>query len=211
MNTWIDQFKANLLEVLYRDQPRDELGRFASTGGAGATGPDDGTPASILAAEAEIAGNPKETGIVFDKDGNELFRVAGDETSVKFVRSERERMKDAILTHNHPPPENGLSLMDVQAMVATDLAEIRAVTEDNVYSLKPNPEWGTDDSPGKSVIQAHLTIESKATFKKHYQRLTKELVNSSTNSEELERRLMHDVVSELAPKFGMEYTRTPRK
>ncbi len=33
---WIDSFKNNLLEVLYRDQPRDELGRFASTGGGGA-------------------------------------------------------------------------------------------------------------------------------------------------------------------------------
>lgn len=31
---WLDQFKNNLLEVLYRDQPRDELGRFASTGSA---------------------------------------------------------------------------------------------------------------------------------------------------------------------------------
>ncbi len=31
---WIDQFKANLLEILYRaDQPRDEKGRWISTGG----------------------------------------------------------------------------------------------------------------------------------------------------------------------------------
>ncbi len=33
--TWIDRFKNNLLEALYRDQPRDELGRFAEVGGAG--------------------------------------------------------------------------------------------------------------------------------------------------------------------------------
>ncbi len=41
--SWIDKFKNNLLEILYRDQPRDELGRFASTGGAGAGGEVDGT------------------------------------------------------------------------------------------------------------------------------------------------------------------------
>ncbi len=35
--TWIHEFKNNLLEVLYRDdQPRDELGRFAEVGSAGA-------------------------------------------------------------------------------------------------------------------------------------------------------------------------------
>ncbi len=38
--SWMRRFKDNLLEVLYRDQPRDELGRFASTGGAGPVGDD---------------------------------------------------------------------------------------------------------------------------------------------------------------------------
>ncbi len=34
MNNWLDNFKRNLLEVLYRaDQPRDERGRWVSTGG----------------------------------------------------------------------------------------------------------------------------------------------------------------------------------
>lgn len=32
---WMDKFKDNLSQALYKDQPRDELGRFASTGGAG--------------------------------------------------------------------------------------------------------------------------------------------------------------------------------
>ncbi len=39
MLSWMDSFKANLLEVLYRpDQPRDELGRWTAGGNGGSGG-----------------------------------------------------------------------------------------------------------------------------------------------------------------------------
>ncbi len=80
--SWEDKFKSNLLEVLYRaDQPRDELGRFASTGGGGAGGDSKVYDWALNKfGDAETAKNFTEwfgDSKVVDGDGNPLVTYHG--------------------------------------------------------------------------------------------------------------------------------------
>ncbi len=79
--SWIDSFKSNLLEVLYRDQPRDELGRFASTGGS-----------SVEKAEAPLFSN------LTDEEFGALQNYAGADHAVinEYLRDDDASYMDDV-------------------------------------------------------------------------------------------------------------------
>jgi len=56
----------------------------------------------IRQGEQSISLNSYETAIVYDTDGNELFRQDGDEHSVIFTIEQINQIKGNIITHNHP-------------------------------------------------------------------------------------------------------------
>jgi hypothetical protein len=96
--------------------------------------------------EEEIMLLPLEEAIVFDSDGNEVFRKRGDENSVAFTKEEVAQFKDRVFTHNHPEL-GSLSSADLSLAVKADVAEMRAIDIDgNLYSLKRPPNgWGNVD------------------------------------------------------------------
>jgi hypothetical protein len=207
--SWESKFKDNLLQILYRvDQPRDEKGRWTS-GGAGGSATDD-VEAKIQAKEAEIAGNSYETGIAFDKEGNELFRVKGDETSVSFTRKEKDQLKDNILTHNHPT-DVSFSINDIQFMITTEMAEMRVVTDTAVYSIKPNPDWAAKDRLERLALEMSVTRDYSKVVVGTHEKLRPRLVKDPTyDLRALENEMYHMTWSQVVEMQGMEYKRTPR-
>lgn len=109
---------------------------------------------AVTKVEDEIRMNKAfETSVVFDKDGNILLDKRGKSRSVAFAEDEYMKMKDAIMTHNHPSgwsyPErsimrigNSFSVQDVCLAVGNDVAEMRAVTPNYTFVLKrPQNGW----------------------------------------------------------------------
>ena len=156
----------------------------------------------VTETENQIRMNKKfETGVVYDKLGNVLIDKRGASYSVSFTNDECLKMKDAIMTHNHPRgwsyPEdsmqrigNSFSKEDIQLAIKWDLAEIRAVTPNYTFIMKrPEDGWGLSvNEAGKAIdrvntkihkdflnrIESGTTTINKASTV-HYHRLWKEL------------------------------------
>jgi len=95
--------------------------------------------------ETEIAGASRESAAAYDKNGKELFKIGGKQSEVNFSDDQLRQMKGAIVTHNHPSTINGkkypdggsFSPSDIQLMLNTGAAEVRAVTENYIYRVRP--------------------------------------------------------------------------
>lgn len=108
----------------------------------------------VIQTENELRKNKgHETAVVFNKDGDILVDKRGKATSVAFTETEVRKMKDAILTHNHPRGwgydknewgriGNSFSMDDLKLAINADVAEIRAVTPNYTFSmLRPEKGW----------------------------------------------------------------------
>ena len=110
---------------------------------------------SVDAKEREIRLNKKyETAVSFDKDGNIILNKPGGSRHVMFTPEECKRMKNTVMTHNHPSgwdyPDNSVrrignsfSRDDLLLAVRYDLSEIRAVTPLYTFVMRrPEKGWG---------------------------------------------------------------------
>jgi len=93
------------------------------------------TRKEILAVENKIRNNKTETAAVV-KDGKKLIdKSEGKANEVSFTNAECQKMKGAVLTHNHPSGRT-FSDADLITTVKWDLKEIRAAHSKGVYSIK---------------------------------------------------------------------------
>lgn len=111
--------------------------------------------ASVIKKEGEIRMNKKyETAVSFNKDGEIVLNKDGQSRQVEFTQEECRKLKNAVMTHNHPSgwsyPEgsvrrigNSLSEDDILMALRWDLSEMRAVTPNYTFVLKrPEKGWG---------------------------------------------------------------------
>ena len=105
--------------------------------------------------EANIRENKTfETAVVVDLKGNAVVDKRGGHTQVGFTIAEVAKMKDCILTHNHPRGweytekelgriGNSFSIADIKLAINGDVMEMRAVTPVYTFSMKrPGNGWG---------------------------------------------------------------------
>ena len=131
------------------------------------TGNNPALTAKVVETENSIRKNKKfETAVVFNKDGDILIDKRGKATSVSFTSEELKKMKDAILTHNHPRGwefdekswgriGNSFSQADLMLAIGSDVAEIRAITPNYTFSMKrPEKGWGVSLEKFKSIYKA---------------------------------------------------------
>ncbi|MEI6652564.1 MAG: minor capsid protein [Chlorobiaceae bacterium] len=95
----------------------------------------------IQAAEAEIVVNDFETMIIFDKSGNRLTFIIGEEASVNLDKDTRALLKNAVWTHNHPSPKGknlDISFSDADVLVLKYYKSdgARAVTTKSTYTIE---------------------------------------------------------------------------
>lgn len=94
--------------------------------------------ATLLSQEKKICKDIVETAVLLDKSGNVIFSTSsGASNYVKFTEEQLVKMKDAVLTHNHPSGST-FSYEDVRLMIGKDLRAIRATSESFTYQLKKN-------------------------------------------------------------------------
>ena len=175
----------------------------------------------ILNAEDKIRKNKSfETAVVFDQNGNEIFRKKGKATSVPFTLSELSNFKNSIFTHNHPRGwsynandwrriGSSFSFGDVNVAIVADVAEMRAVTSLYTFSIKrPKNGWKMTSK------------EAKVEFEKINSEITNELkkVIYAAKGSHINKRVeraealhYHLVWKRFCKKFGIEYSKVRSK
>ena len=119
------------------------------------------TPRNI----SEIRHQRFESAFVYDPKGNLVFGKDGAQYEVAFSPEELKLMKGNILTHNHPrglgfpdtdPRSWGNSFSDDDIFLASthELAEIRAVTPKQRFSMKPPPEGWSQTYWNETLLPA---------------------------------------------------------
>lgn len=155
-----------------------------------------------------------ETGVVFDKNGNILVDKRGSARHVAFTKDECAKMKDAIITHNHPGGwefaenrlgrvGNSFSADDIVMAIAYDLEEIRAVTPLYTFSMKrPKDGWRIN---WKEARKAYASMKNSVDkyMNVYFDKVGREVENYARANA----ICYHLVNRKLAKKYGWEYTK----
>lgn len=116
--------------------------------------------------ESSFAGLDHEEGYILDSHGNVILHKIGDMGSVSFSEEDAVKMKNQIMTHNHPNPTSNtpLSIPDIRMFYVGELKEIRAVGPSMTYSLKR----------GKAIVNAESWDSFKRAFDDHFSKILDE-------------------------------------
>ena len=85
--------------------------------------------------EKSLSGREKETAVVYDSRGRYLFTKRGNERSVDFTWTEIRKMKNGIVSHNHPSGAS-FSIADWKLFKKAKLQELRALGKEGIYYIR---------------------------------------------------------------------------
>lgn len=166
---------------------------------------------NIVGIEQKYRNNKDETLHIFTQDGKLVMSVGGQGNRVEFYPYLAP--KDAILTHNHPNSigrkgilkiGNSFSKEDIMTAVEMNVKEMRAVTPTYTFSIKrPKEGWNIGDA--KSFKREYSKIY-KSVDKEMRQYMSKR-GSSKTSIERAMATFYHKVNTELAKKYGWDYTK----
>lgn len=145
---------------------------------------------TLAVAELEISKiKDKEIGIVYNENGNQVFRKEGIQNSIYFEKNESNTFKDMIFTHNHTGGSS-FSYADIINFIEWGLKEMRIVTPNGgIYKIGFNGE-----------------IPNKKEFLDFYFREYFSLKDSYGDKfKELSFIFNHELNLKLAKKFDMYY------
>lgn len=153
-----------------------------------------------------------ETSVVFDKNGNVILDKRGESRSVSFTKEECEKMKDAVMTHNHPSgwsyPEksimrigNSFSVQDVCLAIGNDVMEMRAVTPNYTFVLKrPQKGW--------NVSWMEVEEEAKKINKMIREDYNERIEKGIATIQQASITHWHRLWKEISKKYGWEYSKS---
>ena len=185
----------------------DELGRFARKDGASMSKIEQ----AVRKVEREIRNQDYETGVLFDDDGNIIWRVDGTERRVKPSDEQRAMMRGKVFTHNHPNNTAVFSRGDMFSFVAHGPREIRATTpQGKTVSIKIR------DSDVEIELLEKFTMDYTLILNKCYEDASKTIkrkimLNDIQPEDELKEWLdllngsVDDWMKENAYLYGVEY------
>ena len=169
--------------------------RGASGGGSGG-----GLARALSARESGIRDSETEKLSAFDANGKELYHTdAGLDNQVEVPDSVAPRLKNAIVTHNHPNG-NSFSGGDIQSAIEMNLSEIRVVTSNYTFSMKrPKGGWGSAEKASqvyKSTFSKVLNSDMK------YQS-----GRGDTGFDRSMKTMQHRIVKEFSKQMGYNYSK----
>lgn len=148
--------------------------------------------------EKTLASRAKETAVIYDSNGKYLFTKRGSEKSVEFTLSEILKMRNGIVTHNHPSGAS-FSVVDWELFRGAGLQELRVVGENEVYYLRRKNKskiGATKDEFENEIKRIRKKVRSK------YHKMYKDgIINKK------ERLLLSsdECNKKIAERFGLEY------
>lgn len=108
----------------------------------------------ILQDEQINNGNKYETALIYDSNGDLMFKVKGDRGQVQFNKKQISQLKSCIISHNHPT-NSCLSSHDIFILKNTKASEIRASTKFGTYVINPPVKWDVRISTFEKFNEAY--------------------------------------------------------
>ena len=153
----------------------------------------------LLLDEKSLSARKKETACVYSGKGEFLFQKRGGEKEVQFTIKEFLKLKDTVITHNHPTG-GSFTASDIYLLLASRASEVRASTENCVYYIRQPQKWDKAIKSKKQVEEEMAKI--KEALKPKYMKLYK---NGEITKTERFRMATDEVSAIFCEKFGIEY------
>jgi minor head structural component GP7 len=115
----------------------------------------------LLQHEKIIGGNNYETALIYDKNGDLIFKKKGARGEVSFTKKEIGKMEGSVITHNHPN-NSCFSAEDIDMLRQSKASEIRARTKFGTYVINPPKSWEKDITGFKQINQTYNDFIDKA-------------------------------------------------
>lgn len=175
---------------------------------------------AVLGVENNIRNRKTEVAYVVDADGNinpEGSPMVGSGSSSRARVNLSKIPENSVIVHNHPMIKGatglgrdvGVSLSgsDIRSAIRTNAKEIRAVSENYVYSIKrPAGGWNVHYTVG-NVINDAIKWRADDMVKDLRRRGVVTKANESLYVGRVNALASHTVIREYAKKYGWTYTR----
>ena len=165
----------------------------------------------IAKTESGIVNDKKESAIIFDENGNEIWRKKGKKHEVSLTAADMAQIKGNTFTHNHPGG-SGFSPSDVDVFASGAPKELRAVTKDYVYSMSgdPNPKGLTISGYKQAArrMEKGASADTKAWYKRQVDK------GENPTPQDVKTKFdeyRHEGMEDLALSRGFKYERRKRE
>ena len=175
-----------------RSQRRTKLKEFYATD-------DKSVKMKIREAESAISKNQFESAIAYDQKGNVIFKKDGEKHEVEFTIEELNKMKGAIVTHNHPQ-NTTFSPHDIYMLKDWKLQELRAAINKGSYVLRNNDK--ITQLPDFTVFQK----EHEQLYLKYLKVYKNKYPDWKDDKNRMDRVVQNNVMNRLAKKYGLLYS-----
>ena len=153
----------------------------------------------LLEDEKSFAEREKELAVIYDGNGKFLFQKSGDASEVKFLKREIFKMKDGVLSHNHPGGKS-FSRSDLELFVGADLSEIRAVVSDGVYYMRRDGKLPNEINTVKKAREKRKEIEDA--LRRKY---LAQIKNGTISPKKASEALTDEINKCFCEKYGIKY------
>lgn len=182
-------------------------------GGRGSSNPGGGSRKlrmALKSIEDRIRGNPTESAIALDDDGNVLFDTSDGKGQEVNISVQQQRLAyGKTMTHNHP---HGYYLSDADVNIATmlSLKQLRATTPDGrAFVLEKTQSGQADGSFLRAYQQAIRSTASQAANNAYDPALSMQEFNHRASLEHT--KIVNQWLKDHAPEYGYRFREEGRK
>lgn len=157
----------------------------------------------LLKSEKSLSHRSKETMEIYDSNGKYIATKRGGADSVRLSVLDYRKLKDAVVTHNHPSG-GSFSLKDIRFLKNMPISELRVSTIGCVYYMRKPVEWPKEIKSSELLEKAIQEIRKE--LRPKYQRLYND---GKINKVQRHKMFSEEVNKTFAERYGLEYGREP--
>lgn len=153
----------------------------------------------LLLSEKSLGKREKESMEIYDSKGKYIMTKRGDANSVRISVLEYGKLKNAVVSHNHPSG-GSFSVADIRFLKNTPISELRAAVVDGAYYMKKPDKW-PEEINSSLKIEEEIEKIRKALMPKYKKMYNEGRINKVERS-----LLFRDEVNKVfCRKYGIEY------
>lgn len=153
----------------------------------------------LLQSEKTLSKRMFETMEVYSSDGKFIMVKRGNVNSVKLSLSDYFKLKNAVVTHNHPSGSS-FSFTDLKFLRNMPISELRVSTPEGVYFIRKPKTWPKEITSSDKMKDVYEQI------KKDLRPKYKKLYNMGKINKKERHIMFKDEVNRIfAERFGIEY------
>ena len=151
--------------------------------------------------EKILSGNKHETAIVYDKNGDMVFKKKGDSSSVSFTKKELKQMNGCIVTHNHPN-NSCFSCADINTLREANISELRVATNNGAYVLRNGDKWDIKYNSLDKITERYYEIDTE--ISKSYMDIAAQEGKSILDYDDV---IQEQTVTKLCKEIGISFSK----